>query len=648
MTESPAVYLLLLAEPFWVLFLALALGALPVWGLAIQVGSDSLTRLLLAVVGSCTLMYLAQFGAYLIGAPQWVPVSVMLILSLVSVVSIIRRRAGAAEAAPVSWDGVATWAALAVWILGMQSRIVVYGGAGWFGDWYEHYERALFFLDRLPAGTRFMYGDWTLPARGPLFNASAALVMGICGKHFWVYQTVATALNTFAVVPMGLLVRDIARIGQRWALTLSAVIFGLAPFAVQQQTYTWTKFFTLGFILGGIHLYRLGLRQGRPSLVGLSFGTFTAGILSHYLTVPFAAFFACHFAYTVLRRHWNWRVVGYQAMACLVLLATWFGYLVITFGVRETLAANSTIGEYSAGRVQSGKEIQPWHTVFIRNLAATLLPYSWRHTLTGGIRTSRIVQIDRTFPREFQPSQIELNRKTEWFEDLVRNAGSIPGALGWAGVGTLLIAAASLVRARRAVAESGPETPGPEVGGAATGPGHTFWVVFFLAGIPLNVLLSASYQESGVVHLNLQPFLCLAAVFSIRWLRDASDVLKFPLLGMFLVESALTTGAILALQGRQLPLALEGATRLVVMGKVHADQVYVANYIYKLRERAVFLSDRLGDLAEPLSIIAAVMAICLLVVPSIRSSDGARMLPAVRGESGSPSRIRAPRGGRRS
>jgi len=621
-TESPLDYLFVLAEPFWILFLTLGLTVLPGWGLAIHVAADPLTRLLVAIMGSCTLMYLAQFSAYLVGAPQWVPVSLIVILSLASVVGTIRRGRGGADDAPVPWDGVATWVALAVWVLGMQSRIVVYGGAGWFGDWYEHHERALFFLDRLPAGTRFLHDSWTLPARGPLFNASAGFLMGICGREFWVYQTVATTLNTFAVVAMGLLVRDIAGIRQRWALVLSAMIFGLAPFAVQQQIFTWTKFFTLGFILGGIHLYRLGLRQERPSLVGLSFGAFTAGILSHYLTVPFAAFFVCHFAYVVLRRRWSRQVVGYQAMACLFLLATWFGYLVITFGVRETLAANSTIGEYTARGLRSGERIPPWHAVFVHNLATTLVPYSWRHTLTGRLRTPRIVQMDPELPREFQPSPIELNRKPEWFEDLVRNLGSVSGALGWAGAGALLIAAASVAaRKRRAMKERGPGTPAPESEGA--GPGRAFWVLFFLAGIPLNVLLSSGYQDNGVAHLNLQPFICLAAVFVIRWLRDAPDLLKVPLLGIFLMESALTTGAILALQGRQLPLVLKGATRVSVLGTVHADHFYVANYIYKLRERAVFLSDRLGDLVEPLSMIAAAMAIGLLMGLAVRSSDGA-------------------------
>ena len=56
------------------------------------------------------------------------------------------------------------------------------GGAGWWGDWYEHYRRAVFFLDQLPPGTKFTCGMWSLPVRGPPFNTAAALLMFLSGR----------------------------------------------------------------------------------------------------------------------------------------------------------------------------------------------------------------------------------------------------------------------------------------------------------------------------------------------------------------------------------------------------------------------------------------------------------------------------------
>lgn len=609
-TESNADYLLLLVEPLWQLFGAIALSIVPAWKLSGLIPVDPLTRLLVAVMGSYTLMYLLEFGAYVLSAPQWVPLSLLLTASAASVVYTLRQRSEPSDAASFPWDGAVTWGALAVWILGMQSRVVVYGGAGWFGDWYEHYERALFFLDQQPPSTRFLNRIWSLAARGPMFNAAAALLMPMFGREFWVYQTLATALNTFPVVALALLIRDMGRIRQPSALLWSAVIFGIAPFAVRQEMYTWTKFFTLGFILGGIHLYRIGLRQDRSWLVGLSFGAFTAGILAHYLVVPYALFFILHYLYFVLRRRWSWRVVGYQALACSALLATWFGYLVTTFGLYATLTANSTFGDAILA-AEPSRRPPPWGEVFVFNMVTTLLPYSWRHDVPTIGRVPRVVQTDPRFPEETRPSPSELNRKSEWFEDLARNLSSLLGALGWAGgVGVLTAAVLAIRGWQKEQGRSGltsssfEEGPGPE-------PGWRFWLVFFLVGIPLNILMSSSLEHSGVAHANLAPFICLTAVLLLRWLREAPVTLKVVLIGLFLIESALSTGALLALQERHLPLAFRGES-VVISGKLNADVGYVQNYMYKLHQKAVFISDRLGDLIGPFSLILVVISIGLL------------------------------------
>src|SRR6476661_5515368 len=258
-----AQYLSLLLTPLAQVVGATLLAILPGWWLADRLDLEPLTKLMVAAIASFTLMYLLAFGAYVASVPQWVALAVLVAAAFVSAADGVRRRvAGRAEPLPV--DGVTAWLSLAIWIVGLQSRVAVYGGGTWFGDWHEHYERALFFLDHLPANTKFLYEMWSVPARGPMFNASAALLMAGFGRAFADYQCIATVLNTFPVLPMALLLRDMGRLSQRAALVWSVVLFGIAPFAVQQEMYTWTKFFTVGFILGGIHLYRTGLHENRP------------------------------------------------------------------------------------------------------------------------------------------------------------------------------------------------------------------------------------------------------------------------------------------------------------------------------------------------------------------------------------------------
>ena len=67
--SSPAYFLFLLIEPFWQIVGAIFLSVLPVWGLASRLRVDPLTKLLVAVLGSYTLMYLLEFGAYLLSFP---------------------------------------------------------------------------------------------------------------------------------------------------------------------------------------------------------------------------------------------------------------------------------------------------------------------------------------------------------------------------------------------------------------------------------------------------------------------------------------------------------------------------------------------------------------------------------------------------
>ena len=59
-----------------------------------------------------------------------------------------------------------------------------------------------------------------------------------------------------------------------------------------------------------------------------------------------ALFFTFHYVYSVLRRRWSWRVVGYQALGCSALLVTWFGFLLVVFGFQATITANSTFDDY--------------------------------------------------------------------------------------------------------------------------------------------------------------------------------------------------------------------------------------------------------------------------------------------------------------
>ncbi len=578
----------LLIHPLCQLFAAISLSIFPLWWLVDRLTGDSLKKLLLAVLGNFLLIYLLELGAYFTKAPQWIPVSILLISLICSAIHLYKHRK------KFAWDGLLAWAGLAAWILGLQSLIVAYGAASWYGDWYEHYERSVWFFAQQSPDQRFLFNMWSLAARGPFFNAVCGLFF-CSGDDFASYQTYATVLNTLPCLPLALLIRDVAKFSRFSALIWSLLLCALAPFAVQQETYTWTKFFTVGFLLAAIYLYHSGVSQNKKIDVAFSFIVFACAILAHYLSVLFVIFFACHFLYVAVKRRWEPRTIGYILLACFLLLSTWFVYIFARFGFRGTVEATSTFGSYGK-RQGSPQEAPPWPLVFAGNLITTTIPYNWRHGWTGawhGIgQAPRLIQRDSRIAPNFAPVDNELDVRSEWLADLATNPNSLLGCLGFAGMIGLIIA---LLRSFNRHSEP-KKLPGP-----------IFWVVFFLVGIPLNVFASRDYSSIGIVHLNLQPFLLLSAVFLLRQLRDLRRI-AFVLTALFLLESAVITGAWISIQHRELPISVQDG-RVIVTGKIHADGKYVRNFIYKIQVNAIYLSDSLGPLNFSFWLLTATMGV---------------------------------------
>ena len=357
---------------------------------------------------------------------------------------------------------------------------------------------------------------------------------------------------------------------------------------------------------------------------GGSFLLFTAGILAHYLVIIFIVFFAIHFLYVAIQRGWQWQAIVYPAAACTVLIATWGIYLLPTFGLQATVTANSTIMGYRMpvpSRAHASR--------FLSNLITTTVPYSWRLGWEGRGKARRIEQRDlRSSPR-LRPTNAELNTRTEWFSALANNPSSLFGMLGIAGmigVGTATVRAIRQPKQRWPILMARGDV-------AAAGPGWKFWLIFFAIGIPLNILASADYKPSGLAQTNLQPYALLTAVLLFRVLGDLSKWLSGALVAVFLVESALISGAIMHLQERQVPMILsaqpvepEGTLpsfypypwksqdgHVMLTAKLGLDETYVHNYVLKLSTKAVFMSDRLGDLTGPFALIAVVISMGLLI-----------------------------------
>ena len=84
--------------------------------------------------------------------------------------------------------------------------VASYSGGGWTSDWFEHWERTQFFLDRWPLDTKFL-GFGALPARPPLANLVTGALLAVTRQDFAHYQFFTTLLNSLAFLPAALLAR---------------------------------------------------------------------------------------------------------------------------------------------------------------------------------------------------------------------------------------------------------------------------------------------------------------------------------------------------------------------------------------------------------------------------------------------------------
>ncbi len=510
-------------------------------------------------------------------------------------------------------NGLLVWLAVSFWIFSLQVPVVAYGPAGWPGDWFEHYERSLFFFNQLPADTLFFNDFWPLAARGPVFNANAGLLFFVFGSDFATYQIISTCLNTFPVIARALLLRDMARINETRSLWISLVLFIWAPFIVQQEIYAWTKLFSIGFVLAGIYFYRLSLMERNKTAMALSFLSFSTGILSHYMVVIFTLFFIIHFLFIIWKKYWDLRPFIPSLAACCLVLATWFGYLFISVGVQNTLKSNSTLGNKFAN-VMAEDTGSDYHftTVFPGNLITSTIPFNWRHGFDGLGKAPVVLQADFRFGQKALPK--ESDPKFELYYELSANQRSLIGNLGFAGLIGLVFSLISFWRNRAQQVET---QPGGSNSQENELPGWKFWTIFFVVGIPLNILPNRDLNFHGMAHLNLQPFVFLFIIFILKELKALPQAVTLPLLFLFIAESAINNWAMLALQTKTLPLSFDPETdTLLVNGIIDASNPYVLSYELKLQQQILFLSDTFGE--STLGVSALSILFSLLLVKWIR------------------------------
>jgi len=436
-----------------------------------------------AVGLSLILVWLAGWTIYLAAPGGWTlgAAGISVICAVLGVLG--WRDARALAASNRVRRSLTGFAFLVVWTLVILATIRHYSGAGWTGDWLEHFQRTLVYLHHLPAGTE-IFGGYRVPSRPPLAHIVAALVMAQTQDRFEIFQAVSAFLNLLLFLPCCLILPLLARPWKSGVLPLTC-IFALSPLLMVNATYTGVKTVAAFFVVLAVAFYLRGCRKNDPARICMAFLSLAGASLAHYSGLPYAVFLSVHYLATRFRRTWRWRELVAAAGCAAVPLLAWFGWCVSNFGIGGTFSSvvHASVG-YGQETYQGSYLIK-----CVANLADAIVPHFLR---------------DWSLVRAWgQPNTLGYLRDNAFLvyqTSLVFTMGAVGGPL----VVWLLFR----VLRRRTTAAS-------------------FWLAFVPSLIAAGFLVAGERDRFGVTHLTLIPMMTIGIAFlaanfsSRRWLSLA-------------------------------------------------------------------------------------------------------------------------------
>jgi hypothetical protein len=276
----------------------------------------------LSIGFSGIVLYLVSFGVYVYALPQYFHyfIGAGLLIALAFALKDLRRLLADKSVRLASW----CFLFLVAWVLVHVCLVRNYSGGGWYGDWFEHYQRALFFLLRLPIEVHFL-GQYWLPARPPLPNVLLAHFLFFAGPNFPRYQLIQAVMGIFVCLPLFLFAQHFERQFHR-AMLLLVFFLALNPMFLQNAVYPWTRHLANFYILSGLYFYWRGFFEDNATKIGISLLLLATAILVHYSAAPYAVCVAGHL---LLRfgviRIFREKAVLVFSLASVLLLFTWFG-----------------------------------------------------------------------------------------------------------------------------------------------------------------------------------------------------------------------------------------------------------------------------------------------------------------------------------
>ena len=544
------------------------------WPLASRLKLDPAEQLGATVVISVLGTYLLTFGIFLAGLPAlatW-------ILPFLGAAGLLAGR----RALPALWADraarglLAGLALVSAWSVGWLALIASYSGGGWAADWFEHWERTQFFLRHWPLDTEFL-GIAPLPARPPLANLVTAGLVGVAGVNFPTYQAAMALLNCLVFVPAALLARRFrGPTGGAAVIALLAVLLMVNPTFVQNATFAWTKLIAAALVLTGLYFFLRANDPDAPRAAGpLGAVSLAAGFLAHYSAGPYLVMLALAWGWRGKSRladaRW-WRQTALLAALGALVLTTWFGWSIATYGTTATFLSNTSVTEADKGN-QLVK--------IALNLRDTFIPHCFR--LVDGTLIAQRSRWGYWRDWTFQLYQVNLLLMF--------------GSTAWLVLGRGLVAGAKQVDAS----------------------GRRFWAAWAAGTIFLGIAVHGARDHWGLGHICLQAVVVLGlAALAARWV-DLSRPWRVLLVVGAVVDLALGIALNFGVQGYLLDQWLAAGQPRSELLQSYSDSAFM-NLAGKITHRLAFLTDVLP--ATPALVLGGLAVI--LAVALVRAARAAR------------------------
>lgn len=460
---------------------------------------------------------------------------------------------------------------VSAWCVGWLGTIASYSGGGWTSDWYEHWERATFFLEHRPLAEKFI-GVYSLPARPPLANLVTASLLAVTRIDFAHYQLFSTLLASLGFLPAALLARRFGR--SSGAISLCAVALMASPLFIQNATFAWTKLPAAFFALTALYFFLRSQEPGATVAMATLFSvSLSAGLLAHYSAGPYAVMLAAGWLWLGWRRldspDWQQATVC-ALLVAMVTLAIWFAWSLHAYGARETFLSNSSVTAASAHHGSQPAKIAA-------NFRDTLVPHFLR-------------ALDRSLIEQQSP----WGRCRDWcFQAYQLNLLLACGSVAWAAIIRELVAEC---RGRRR--ETKPRL-------------RWFWIGFIAGVIVLGIATHGARDEWGLAHICLQALVLLALAFLAgRW-PTLSPGWRIALIAGAAFD--LVAGIFLqfAVQSYALDRWLAPGRPAEISFRSYTEPAFM-NLAAKIKYKLVFFSDALA--VSPAWLVAGLIGVLILAV----------------------------------